>query len=70
MYISLGKHWELEINFSYWNPLDHIAFRKSIDLHFRDEDSEEFEPSFYVNFTFIFFTVELFLGRENTDDYE
>lgn len=70
MYFVLGKDWELEINFSYWHPFDHIAFRRSIDLHFRDPEDEEFEPSFYFNFTFVCFTVEIFLGRENTDDYE
>lgn len=67
MYVALGKHWELELNWTMWHPFDHIAFRRSIDLHFRDPDEEVFEPSFYFNFTFICFSIELFLGRESND---
>lgn len=70
MYIALGKHWELEVNWTYWCPFDHIAFRRSIDINFRDPDDMEFEPSLCFNFTFICFSVEIFLGRENLDDYE
>lgn len=70
MYFALGKNWELEINWTYWHPFQHVAFRKSLDIHFYDEDSNEFEPSIYFNFTFICFSVEFFLGRENYDNYE
>lgn len=70
MYIALGKNWELEINWTVWHSLDHIAFRKSIEVHFRDPDEEEYEPSLYFNFTFICFSIEIFLGRENNEDYE
>ena len=70
MYMPLGKNWELEINLNVWHPLDHISFRKSIDVHFRDPDEEEYEPSFYCHFAFICFSIEIFLGREKNEDYE
>lgn len=68
MYRALWGNWELEINWSYWCPFDHIAFRRSIELHFKDPEDDEYEPSFYVNFTFVCFSLEIFIGRENWDE--
>ena len=71
MLINLGKHLELEINFSYWNPLHHISFKKSFDLWTKDDwEDEFFEPALWFNFSFFCINLEVFLCWYRREDEE
>ena len=63
MYIPIGKHCEMEINFNIWNPLTHIALRRSLDITIYDEDEKEWIPAIWVTLALIFVSFEIYIGK-------